>query len=130
MVQRKTIKALYPDSRDEVIDYMLKVYKFLESRYSEIKDEWKAVLTLLNDDLELFYQCKDKIKADGIMIKDRYGNFNKHPLFPILNNLQIQVLKCIGELGLSPKSSSKIKEGATDDEVEETVSDFLSGLVG
>lgn len=128
MIKRSKLEKLYPDVRSEIIDYMVTVYKYLEGRYGSVKNEWTATLKLLADNLELLYQLKETIKDKGLMIKDRYSNWNKNPLFPILNNVTIQILKCVDQLGLSPKADSKIKDGETKEE-SESAQDFINGLL-
>lgn len=110
MITRKKIQTLYPDVRQSVQEYMYNAFKYLESEYGEVKHEWKAALSLLSESLEMYYQCKDQIKKDGLLIQDRYGNPNKHPLLQIQTAYQIQILKVVKELGLSPLASSKIAD--------------------
>ncbi|MBF1400179.1 P27 family phage terminase small subunit [Prevotella histicola] len=127
MITRKKIQTLYPDVRQSVQEYMYNAFKYLESEYGEVKAEWKAALSLLSESLEMYYQCKDQIKKDGLLIQDRYGNPNKHPLLQIQTAYQIQILKVVKELGLSPLASSKI---ADKPEKEDTMSaeDFITKL--
>lgn len=127
MITKKKIQALYPDVRQSVQDYMMSAYKYLESEYGEVKAEWKGTLGLLAESLEMFYQCKDQIKKDGLLILDRYGNPNKHPLLMIQNSYQIQILKCTKELGLSPLSNSKIAD-KPEKEQELSAEDFITKL--
>ncbi|AKU68616.1 P27 family phage terminase small subunit [Prevotella fusca] len=129
MITKKKIQQLYPDIRESVQDYIFTVYKFLIAEYGEVKPEWKGTLNLLTESLEMFYSCKDKIKEDGLLIKDRYGNWNKHSLLMIQNSYQIQILKCTKELGLSPLSNSKI-ETKPEQVQEETAEDFIKKLTG
>lgn len=119
MITKKKIQTLYPDVRQSVQEYMYNAFKYLESEYGEVKQEWKAALSLLSESLEMYYQCKDQIKKDGLLIQDRYGNPNKHPLLQIQTAYQIQILKVVKELGLSPLASSKI---ADKPEKEDTMS--------
>jgi len=129
MITKKKIQALYPDTRQSVQDYMMSAYKYLESEYGEVKPEWRGTLGLLAESLEMFYQCKDQIKKDGLLILDRYGNPNKHPLLMIQNSYQIQILKCTKELGLSPLSNSKIAD-KPEKEQELSAEDFITKLTG
>lgn len=129
MITKKKIQQLYPDVRESVQDYIFTVYKFLIAEYGEVKPEWRGTINLLTESLEMFYSCKDKIKEDGLLIKDRYGNWNKHPLLMIQNSYQIQILKCTKELGLSPLSNSKI-ETKPEQVQEETAEDFIKKLTG
>lgn len=128
MIKKKTIQSLYPDARIEVVDNLLKIYQYLENEYGAIKNEWKVVLSLLANNLEMFYKCQDQIKKDGILTPDRYGNLNKHSLFPVMLNLQIQILKCINELGLSPKAASKIDPKSKSRE-DDSTDDFINSLI-
>jgi len=128
MITKKKIQALYPDTRQSVQDYMMSAYKYLESEYGEVKAEWKGTLGLLAESLEMFYQCKDQIKKDGLLILDRYGNPNKHPLLMIQNSYQIQILKCTNQLGLSPLASSKIADRPKKGEQELSAEDFITRL--
>lgn len=129
MITKKKIQQLYPDIRESVQEYMYNAYKYLESEYGEVKAEWKGTLGLLAESLEMFYQCKDQIKKDGMLIRDRYGNPNKHPLLQIQTAYQIQILKVVKELGLSPLASSKI-ETKPEQVQEETAEDFIKKLTG
>ena len=127
MITRKKIQNLYPDVRESVQDYMYNSYKYLESEYGEVKAEWKAALSLLAESLDMFYQCKDQIKKDGLLILDRYNNPNKHPLLQVQTTYQIQILKVVKELGLSPLASSKIAD-KPEKEQELSAEDFITKL--
>ena len=127
MITKKKIQALYPDVRESVQEYMYNAYKYLESEYGEVKAEWKAALSLLSESLDMFYQCKERIKKDGIIINDRYGNPNKHPLHQILIAYLIQILKVVKLLELSPLASSKIAN-KPEKEQELSAEDFITKL--
>jgi len=75
----------------------------------------------------MFYQCKERIKKDGLLINDRYGNPNKHPLLQNQTAYQIQILKVVKELGLSPLASSKIAD-KPEKEQELSAEDFITKL--
>ena len=127
MITRKKIQTLYPDVRESVQEYMYNAFKYLESKYGEVKQEWKTALSLMSESLEMYYQCKDQIKKDGLLIQDRYGNPNKHPLLQIQTAYQIQILKVVKELGLSPLASSKIAD-KPEKEQELSAEDFITKL--
>lgn len=128
MITKSKITKLYPNTREEVITNMLVIYRYLEEKYGEVKDEWKTILSLLATDLELKFQCLETIKTDGISVKDRYGGTTKNSLFAVMNSLDIQIMKCVNELGLSPKSAAKIKDSDDDTSTEETAIDFINNL--
>lgn len=96
--------------RPEITQYISKVRKHLKQEYKKVKPEWEGTINILAYNMEMEARIKEQIASDGLMIKDRYGNSNKHPLFPILNSFQVQIFKCVSELGLSPKAQKKIKE--------------------
>lgn len=93
--------------RPEIQSYISKVRKYLKGEYKKVKPEWEATIGTLQYNMEMEARIKDKLQEDGLMVKDRYGNWNKHPLLPILNSFQVQILKCINELGISPKAALK-----------------------
>ena len=96
--------------RPEIQSYISKVRKYLKQEHKKVKPEWEGTINILAYNMEMEARIKEQIANDGLMVKDRYGNSNKHPLFPILNSFQVQIFKCISELGLSPKAQKKIKE--------------------
>lgn len=96
--------------RPEIQSYISKVRKYLKQEHKKVKPEWEGTINILAYNMEMEARIKAQIANDGLMVKDRYGNSNKHPLFPILNSFQVQIFKCISELGLSPKAQKKIKE--------------------
>lgn len=102
--------------RPEIQSYISKVRKYLKQEHKKVKPEWEGTINILAYNMEMEARIKEQIANDGLMVKDRYGNSNKHPLFPILNSFQVQIFKCISELGLSPKAQKKIKEEPKDDE--------------
>ena len=96
--------------RPFVIGYIAGVRRYLKKEHKKVKPEWEGVINTLAYNMEMEARIKEQIASDGLMIQDRYGNQNKHPLFPILNSFQVQIFKCVSELGLSPKAQKKIKE--------------------
>ena len=104
--QAKNIYSSYPD---EVIKYMWSVHKFLLDNYGVINDEWYLSLQMLADNLNMFIQCRDRIRQDGIIVENKLGLPEKHPLIKVQTDAQIQIVKLMGEFGLSPKAVSRLK---------------------
>jgi len=96
--------------RPFVLGYIAGVRRYLKKEHKKVKPEWEGVINTLAYNMEMEARIKDKLQEDGLMVKDRYGNWNKHPLLPILNSFQVQIFKCISELGLSPKAAKKLEE--------------------
>ena len=103
--------------------FMLNVDKFLIDKYGIIKPHWEGQLDLLASNYELFIMAKNKVKEDGLMVVNRFGNLDKHPLLAQIKDSNIQCCKLINEFGLSPKADSKIKAESNDD------ADYLDSLI-
>ena len=116
--------------RPFVLGYIAGVRRYLRKEYKKVKPEWEATIGTLQYNMEMEARIKDKLQEDGLMIKDRYGNMNKHPLLPILNSFQVQILKCINELGISPKAALKNEALAKKNETpkEDDEPNFLQQL--
>ena len=112
--------------RPEIQSYISKVKKYLKQAHKKVKPEWEGTINILAYNMEMEARIKEQIANDGLMVKDRYGNSNKHPLFPILNSFQVQIFKCISELGLSPKAAKKLEEPKVEEKQEEP--NFLQQL--
>ena len=84
---------------------MLANEKYLIEKYGAVKNEWRGLLILLADNLDLYFQCRDKIHETGIFDVE---NYRKNPLIATLKDLQATIMKQIQHLGLSPYSTTKI----------------------
>lgn len=104
--------------------YMKSVKKFLARKYGAISDEWEAALTMLHDNYQLYVECQRKLHEDGLMVKDRFGNYTKHPLIKVSIDAQIQLIKLMNEFGLTAKSDSKIASAENGEE-----SEFVKNLI-
>ena len=111
----------------EVEKYITSIKKFLVEKYTTINDEWLLSLALLQDNLYMFFNCKERIKKDGLMITNRFGVQEKHPLIKVQNDAQIQIIKLINEFGLSPKSLAKIKTVEQQDTADEFIKALCNG---
>lgn len=99
------------------------VKKFLIEKYTNINDEWLLSLQMLENNLSIFFQCKEQIKKDGLMILNRFGVYEKHPLLKVQVDAQIQIIKLLNEFGLTPKSSAKLRTEESDES-----DDFIKAL--
>lgn len=107
----------------EVQQHINAIKKFLITKYTSINDEWLLSLSILEDNLQMFFECKERIKQDGLMITNRFGVAEKHPLIKVQNDAQIQIIKLLNEFGLTPKSVAKIRNEET-----ENTEDFIKAL--
>lgn len=103
------------------VKYINAVKKYLKEKYGKVSPEWEQPLEILSDNLELYQQCKESIKKDGLMLIARNGAATKNPLIKVQLDAQIQITKLIAEFGLSPKAQSKIvlNNDDEDDELKE-----------
>ena len=104
--------------------YINAVKKYLKEKYGKVSPEWEQPLEILADNLELYQQCKESIKKDGLLLVAKNGAFTKNSLIKVMFDAQIQITKIIQEFGLSPKSASKINlVDEDDDELKELLGD-------
>lgn len=100
--------------------YLSAVKKYLKETYGKVNTEWEQPLEILADNVELYQQCKDSIKKDGLMMVAKNGAYTKNPLIKVQLDAQIQITKFLSEFGLTPKAQSKINlVNDEDDELKE-----------
>jgi len=121
MPKKKTNR--YADFSPVTQTFMNAVEKHLTDKFSKIETQWDGLLMMLADNYELFFNCRQQIKKDGLMIQNRFGNYDKHPLIKVQNDAQIQIVKLVQEFGLSPRSIAKINVENNDED------EFLKKLV-
>ena len=108
-------------NKKEIQKYIEDVRKYLADKYGQVFPQWEAMIFLLQDNLELYLQCRKSIKDEGIFDSNTY---KKNPLLSTCKDLQATIIKQIQHLGLSPYSVSKIKIGEDDD-----TDDFIDALL-
>lgn len=96
------------------------VREYLSNKYGEIPQQWEVMLSLLEDNIELYQQCKKSVDENGIFNKE---DFKKNPLLSTMKDLQATIIKQIQHLGLSPYAESKIRQTGEDD-----TDDFIEAL--
>ncbi|MCI9607770.1 MAG: P27 family phage terminase small subunit [Muribaculaceae bacterium] len=106
--------------KKDVKKYIKLIESYLTEKYGEIKGEWKLILSLLEDNISLYFECKEELKNIGMFDKATY---KKNPLLATLKDLQATILKQIQHLGLSPYAANKITDIAEDDS-----EDFINNL--
>lgn len=102
--------------KKEIKEYIVHVREYLTEKYGKVYPQWEAVIYLLQDNLNLYEECKQSIKENGLYDKQ---SGRKNPLIASLKDLQATILKEVQHLGISPYSSSKIKmeENGEEDEL-------------
>lgn len=98
------------------VKYLTNVRKYLKEKYGKVSPEWEQPLEILADNLELYQQCKESIKNDGLLLVAKNGAYTKNSLIKVMFDAQIQITKIIQEFGLTPKSASKINLVEEDDD--------------
>lgn len=87
---------------------MKAVEKYLAEKYGYVHAEWHSTLDILADNLDLLAECKASIKAHGIY---NAQTGRKNPLIATVKDINATLLKVFQQLGLTPWSDSKIKDG-------------------
>lgn len=124
MARKATTK--YDSYAEETQQFMLATEAFLKKRYGKIEKHWEAQLQLLATNYDLFIQCKKQVNKDGLMITNRFGGLEKHPMLKQMTDSQIQMVKLVHEFGLSPNALGKLKETEPDDS-EDVIRDLING---
>lgn len=112
----------YAEYGEKTEKFMNAVEKYLKDSFGEIKPSWSGLLGMLATNHQIFWECKDRITNEGLMIKNRFGAMDKHPLIKVMTDSQIQLVKLVTELGLSPRAA-KLVVSESNDEV-----DFIEAL--
>lgn len=117
------IYAMYDE---EVQTTMKNIHRFLINKYKRIQNEWLAPLSILADNFSIFYQCRDAIRNDGLMVTDRFGAAIKHPLIKVQVDAQIQIVKLLNEFGLTAKAAAKLNDNSDEEDDNSPLSMFLN----
>jgi P27 family predicted phage terminase small subunit len=94
----------YSEYSERTQKFMNAVEKHLQTKMGNVESQWDGVLAMLATNFELFWKCKETISEEGLMVKNRFGQWDKHPLLKSQMEAQIQVIKLVNEFGLSPKA--------------------------
>lgn len=111
------------DYSNTTVKYITAVKKYLKEKYGRVNQEWEQIIEILADNVELYQQCKDSIKKDGLLLVAKNGAYTRNPLIKTQLDAQIQINKLLDSFGLTPKAAAKINL-INDD------SDELKDLIG
>ena len=108
------------DYSTSTLKYITSVKKFLKEKYGRVNSEWETVLEILADNVELYFNCRDSIKENGLMLLAKNGSQTRNPLIKTMMDAEIQITKYLSEFGLTPKAQSKIMlQDEENDELKE-----------
>ena len=114
----------YSDYTEATQAFMKAVEGHLKAKFGDIEPQWEGLLGMLATNYELFWDCKQKIKEDGLMVRNRFGSWEKNPLLKVQTDAQIQLVKLVNEFGISPKSIKNRNVAPNDED------DIIAKLVG
>lgn len=97
-------KNKYQEYTRETQQFMNAVEKHLMDKFNEITPHWDGLLQMLAVQVDLYNQCKEQIKQDGLMVRDRFGQMVKNPLLKVQTDALIQINKLSQDFGLNPRS--------------------------
>ena len=104
--------------------YIKDVQGFLVNKYGSFPKEWEAILTLLADNLDLYKECKESIKKNGVYDAE---SGKKNPLLSTVKDLQATIIKQIQHLGLSPYAISRLGGENQESEVDGLFDELVNG---
>lgn len=96
------------------------VKQFIDSVIAQLNEDKKecdsALLYMLECNYSLFIECQTQIAQLGLLITDAKGNLTKNPLLKVQTDAQIQCLKCLNDMLLTPKQRAKTNTPTIDEE--------------
>ena len=115
----------YSEYSRETQAFMNAVEKHLIDKFGNIEPHWDGLLGMLAVQVDLYNQCKEQIKADGLMVRDRFGSMVKNPLIKCQTDALIQINKLSQDFGLSPRGLKGLNIQSNEDNefLEELTSD-------
>ena len=112
-----TAKTRYKDFSPKVQEWMDSVIKTLKNECGEdLPAAYIMQLDLLADNAEYYYQAKQCIRQNGILITGRQGDLVKNPAIAIVNNTQLFIAKLLSQFVLTRNSKARLKEVITEEE--------------
>lgn len=104
-------------------NYRENIINYLKAKHGKVEENWMELIDILCNEVALYHQAQEQIKANGIVIVNQRG-IVANPAVRIGENAVVQIHKLVDALGLTPKSADKIKKNS-----EEEDKDFLTGLL-
>lgn len=96
------------------------VKQFIQSVITQLNEDKKecdsALLYMLECNYALFIECQTQISQLGLLIPDSKGNLTKNPLLKVQTDAQIQCLKCLNDMMITPKQRAKSATTNIDEE--------------
>lgn len=122
-MKKHTTSKKYGEFTKNTQTFMNAVENHLINKFGEIEPQWEGLLSMLATQVDLYNKCKEQIKEDGLMVKDRFESYVKNPLLKVQTDALIQIGKLSQEFGLTPRSVSKINLTNNDED------EFLENLI-
>lgn len=117
----------YSEYREETQQFMTSVEKYLKQKYGKIESQWVGQLNMLATNYDLFILAKERVAQDGLMISNRFGTLEKHPMLKQITDTNHQIIKMVQEFGLSPNAKGKIKQTKDNkDEDNDLIAELLN----
>ncbi len=117
----------YSEYQEETQQFMTSVEKYLKQKYGKIESQWVGQLNMLATNYDLFILAKERVAQDGLMIPNRFGTLEKHPMLKQITDTNHQIIKMVQEFGLSPNAKGKIKQTKDNkDEDNDLIAELLN----
>lgn len=121
----------FTDYTKETQEYLKAIEETLLKKYGSVKDEWYTLLEMLGGQVDLYKTARMMIKENGLTTTSARGLIVPNPAIKIQNDALIQINKLVGEFGISPKASAKVKITSEDADEKYTneENDFIANLM-
>ena len=75
-----------------------------------VPGHYLQALDMYADLLDVYEQCVEALREQGIMITDRFGAYVKNPMIKQVLEVSVQLQKLQIQMGLTPRSNKQISE--------------------
>ena len=96
-------------------NYRENIINYLKAKHGKVEENWMELIDILCNEVALYHQAQEQIKANGIVIVNQRG-IVANPAVKIGENAVVQIHKLVDALGLTPKSADKIKKNSEEED--------------
>lgn len=113
---RKRNDSRYADSDPRTRAHMDAALAYLEEQYGSVSAEWLSTLDMMALNLDLIFRAKDTVMDEGVLVNNRFGGTERHPLIKTIMDAQSQLHKCVAQLGCGPLAKGKVTKNEKESE--------------
>lgn len=93
-----------------VNEYMNLLIDALVKEYGYLKREWLLSLDMIAQNYQIYIQCYDSIRQEGMYVRDDQGRRQRNPASTLMMSAQNSMQKLTNSFALTPLSYSKVRK--------------------